>query len=91
MTGLAVGLRVGLPVTAHWEAKSLNLCKVAMGDGDLRDSLLNLCSVKLEIGNRNQIRQRSELGMRSEELDANCRMDPLLFGVSENKIIILFL
>lgn len=30
MTGLADGLRVGLPATAHWVAKSLNFCKVAM-------------------------------------------------------------
>lgn len=31
MTGLAVGLRVGLPATAHWVAKSLNLWSVAIG------------------------------------------------------------
>lgn len=30
MTGLAVGLRVGLPATAHWVAKSLNFCRVAI-------------------------------------------------------------
>lgn len=30
ITGLVVGLRVGLPATAHWVARSLNFCKVAI-------------------------------------------------------------
>lgn len=30
MTGLVVGLRVGLPATAHWVAKSLNLWRVGI-------------------------------------------------------------
>lgn len=30
ITGLVVGLLVGLPATAHWVAKSLNFCSVAM-------------------------------------------------------------
>lgn len=30
MTGLVVGLRVGLPATAHWVANSLNFCRVAI-------------------------------------------------------------
>lgn len=30
ITGLVVGLRVGLPATAHWVASSLNFCRVAI-------------------------------------------------------------
>lgn len=30
ITGLVVGLLVGLPATAHWVAKSLNFCRVAI-------------------------------------------------------------
>lgn len=30
ITGLAVGLLVGLPATAHWVAKNLNFCRVAI-------------------------------------------------------------
>lgn len=30
ITGLVVGLLVGLPATAHWVARSLNFCKVAI-------------------------------------------------------------
>ena len=30
MTGLVVGLRVGLPATPHWVASSLNLWRVGM-------------------------------------------------------------
>lgn len=32
MTGLAVGLRVGLPATAHWVAKNLNFWRAAIVD-----------------------------------------------------------
>lgn len=32
ITGLVVGLRVGLPATEHWVAKSLNFCRVAISE-----------------------------------------------------------